>query len=393
MRNSNNIRVLVSIASNVTQLLVGVVLIKILATKAGIDALSTWYIVGTLVGLSDFVDFAYSRVIPRKFLNHSLSEMRNLVRNFTISSIILIFISLVLADFLNLEINILALILFSFSIFLLKYVEALSLPFTKLFESKILSVLIGILKISGLFFFIENLNDILILFLLLNLTNALILVILYWKTVELEVAVPEIMTSLRLKLWITLVANFFLYKSLLFFIDGKDAVSIIRVGLSIQLVLMLSAIGYNVYSGVEDKILMTIKNNDNRLLINQVKDTILKLVLLVLLIIFPLIFFPNHIERITGMPLYVFSIGELLFLGFIILLVSISSVSSSVLLHFGVFTSHYTSIFQVILMLLLAKLAVVNDWLFLLMYIPWISQLYNHAYRPYQLYKRLTQNC
>ena len=146
MRISNNIRVLVSIASNITQLLVGVFLIKILTTKAGIESLSTWYMVGTLVGLSDFVDFAYHRVIPRKFLSHSVFEMRNLVRNFTISAIILIFISWVLADFLNLEISTLALISFSFSIFLLKYVEALSLPFNRLFESKLLSILIGILK-------------------------------------------------------------------------------------------------------------------------------------------------------------------------------------------------------------------------------------------------------
>jgi hypothetical protein len=318
--------------------------------------------------------------------------MRNLVKNFTISVIILISISWVITDLLNLEINTLALISFSISTFLLKYVEALSLPFAKLFESKLLSILIGLLKILGIFFFVANVVDILVIFTFLNLTKAIIQIILYRKSIELQDTISDNLTSTMFKIWITLVANYFLYKSLLYFIDGEDSVGIIKVGLSIQLVLMLESIGTNIYHGVEDKIINTIKINDIHLLRNQLKDIFFKLALLDILITCPLLLLPNYIEQITGMPLHLFSVGELFFIGFIVLLVSITSVSSSVLIHMGVFTSHYTAIFQVILMLLCAKLAITNNWSYWLMYIPWVSQIYNFAYRPYQLYKQLTPN-
>jgi hypothetical protein len=155
---------------------------------------------------------------------------------------------------------------------------------------------------------------------------------------------------------------------------------------------MLESIGTNIYHGVEDKIINTIKINDNHLLRIQLKDMFFKLILLDMLIICPLILLPNRIEQITGIPFNLFSMGELLFIGFIVPLVSISSVCSSVLIHMGVFTSHYTAIFQVILMLLFTKFAIANDWSFWLMYIPWMCQLYNFVYRPYQLYKHLTLN-
>ena len=383
-------KIAVSTLSTLTQMICGVAIIKVISMKCGLETLSNWYVLGAVFGIVEFSDFAYHRILSRIYAYSSKKELKKTFFYFiTACSLIILGVKLSVS-FLDIEISVFYVSCYLMSILLTKYLEPFCVSGRLVFEWKIINVIFNSLKIGFLLLISDSILSIIQLLTILNIVYSVtLLIVLIFKFSFVNKVRDD--PRDKYKIWISLLANYFLYKSLFFLIEDVDSALVVKVGLALQTVLLLDAFIMNLYSGIQDDVLSLIVSGKEGKLLRLVGRTTLWSLLALSICFSGILLAKENIANLTGLRFDLFTNTELLILYFFTFATILSSLSVSILINLGVVTFQYTSLFQIVTLFILLYLGKGYNIYWLVLFTPWLAQLYNFLFRPYQLFSILKE--
>lgn len=256
-------RPLIIYSALVTQVLLGLVIIRLITIHMGAEELSLWYLSTSLVSISEFIDVGIIRLVPY-ILKQSKGDdigfiQGNIMYSIIVMSILIFFYSLYTE---NTSLGVYT-IFYAVTVFVFKYLESSSIYYGQFIALKKLFIFKNITNILAVYFS----GNVLTILLTISIVNTIFVIIYLSKYAQInwQFSLPiEIHKYWRKRVqkFLYLLSSFIFFRFVVFLYDLKG-LPLDRIGYMTQFIILISVFSSTYFASFQDKYLTDLNDSNN----------------------------------------------------------------------------------------------------------------------------------